>query len=172
MGSQEQDQTKRMVTSIPSSSLDEPSGRTRLGLTPKVAPRFSVSVSAPEKAVRGTAPLNVVVTLSNLTDGELPWAPGYQDLRLTIRRGATENERTAFHRFLRGEPAAEDKPMLTSGSHVTLMIPPHKSASQTLDLRKLYEFNSDGDYSIVVQRYDEVSDVFVRSNTVTIRYSK
>lgn len=169
---QGQKPSERTTTSIPSTSLDEHTVRTRTGALPTVAPRFSISINTPSRIVQAVGALSIAVTINNLTDQPIPWAPGYNDVRVTVKRGLIEAQRTALHRVLRGEPAPEDNPLMTSGSGITLLIPPHKSATQTLDLRQLYEFTENGDYAIIVQRYDDSSDVFVRSNVVTIRYSK
>lgn len=167
-----QSQRQGTVTSIPSTSLDEPTSKTCAGTAPTVAPRFGIDIRASSTSVQSGDPINIVVTINNITNQDIPWSPGYDDVRITVRHGSIEAPRTALHRYLRGEPAPGDAALLTSGSRVTLFVPRHKTASQTLNIGKVYEFTDSGNYTVVVQRYDEMSDVFVRSNALTISLSK
>lgn len=162
-----QGQDQRMATSIPSTSLNEPAIKTRNGKVPRIQPSFGLSISATQTTFAVGSPENITIRIDNITDKEIPWSPGYNDVRITARRGSEEAERTALHRNLRGEPKATDPPLLTSGSSVTLLVPPHQRVSQTLDIRKLYDLPP-GEYKVVAQRYDAISDVFVRSNEVLI----
>lgn len=168
---QEAKQDAPKGVNIPSSSLDQPAGKTLAGKAPTKSPRFLVTLSSPSKSFKTDQPIDVVVTIKNLSDQEVPWSPGFDDVRITVKHGSVEAARTLYHRTLRGETMPSEPTSLTSGSKLTLLIPINQTASQTLDLKKLYELEP-GTYSVVAQRYDEVSDVFVRSNWLTFTVVK
>jgi len=169
---QEAKQNEPRTQSIPASSLDEPVGKTRSGRTPTTAPRFSLSLSSSSKSFKIGQPIQIVVTIKNTGTEEIPWSPGYDDVRITVRRGPLEAARTLYHRTLRGEILPGDPVSVTSGSRLTLLIPVNQTKSQTLDLDKLYDIKESGTYAVVAQRYDEASDVFVRSNALTVSIDK
>ncbi len=72
---------------------------------------------------------------------------------------------TAYGRQLHG---TDRNPASLGGSVFSAQVAPGKTVEQQLMLNKEYEIERPGKYTIQVERFDAVSGITVKSNTITL----
>lgn len=128
-------------------------------------PGFSIAVSAPTNPLRLSEPVNVTITVTNVTDHNIYWLSGvskqipYGDYSYSLERDGHEVGTTSFYR----EISVHGPP-----SYVLLPHPPGTIFKIEMNLKCLYQITEPGNYNFQVSRYDQATKTTVRSNTVSL----
>jgi hypothetical protein len=146
------------------------------GPTPQSSsPAFVIAVDGPTPPVRLESPINVNVTVTNVSGKEIWWEwdrykdAAYKAFAFLLTRGDREVETTFFYRKISNRQRADDPQEVASGSLFPVTYHPGKMFTITIDLKRLYEIKEPGVYTLVVSRLDENSKATVRSNPLTLK---
>ena len=143
-----------------------------------VRPGYSIAVTGPAGPVKLSAPIGVVVTVTNITDGDIYWNSdigkdsAYRAFKFFLTKNGREVATTFFHRKISGRQKPGDPHEVAGGSSITLAHPPGKMFEIPIDLERLYEITEPGLYALEVSRYDQLSKTTVRSNTLTLNIER
>jgi hypothetical protein len=138
-------------------------------------PVFSITVDPPTGPVHLGSPINVTITLINISGKEIYLSfdrgrnSGYKAFKILLTRDNREIETTLLNRKLTGRLRPDD-PLDDDlfGSSILLTYPPGKMLVMMLDMTQLYDIKSPGLYTVDVSRFDEYSKTTVRSKPVTL----
>jgi hypothetical protein len=136
-------------------------------------PGYTITVAGPSTEKLGT-PINVVVTVTNITSDDLYWSSdigkdsSYKAFHFYLLKSEKEVPTTFLHRKLTGTQKHGDPHEVAGGSSVVLAHPPGKMFDIPIDLSRLYEITEPGTYTVQVSRYDGETKSVVRSNILTI----
>jgi len=137
-------------------------------------PEFSITVDPPAAPSRLGSPINITVTVTNISGKEIYWSSDigkdtvYKAFGILLKKDGREVETTFFHRKITGRQRPDDPPEAEGGSSIALPHPPGKMFVMTIDLTRLYEIKGAGLYTLGVSRFDEYSKTTVRSKTLTL----
>lgn len=141
--------------------------------SPATAPNFSLMLVAPPGQTRVGEPVQVTVTVKNISAKEMPWRAefsdtAYQAFHVLLTENGQELDKTPFHRKLRGEQRPGDPVEVEGGGSIVSDVAPGKSFSLTIDLARLYQIKGPGQYTLRVSRFDESNGTTVFSNAVAV----
>ena len=137
-------------------------------------PDFSLKVVGPSQPVRMGSPIPVSVTVKNVSNKEIQWRSefadtAYQAFHFQLTQNGQEMEKTPFHRRVRGEQRPGDPAAVESGSSIVSPVSAGKSFSFSIDLTRLYQIKTPGQYTLRVSRLDDSDGgAIVFSNAVTV----
>jgi hypothetical protein len=109
-----------------------------------VGPEFSITVAPASEPIHLGAPINIVVTVTNITAGEIYWKSDkgkdsvYKAFSILLMKDGHEGETTFSHRKVTGRIRADDPQEVPLGSSIALPLPPGKMFAMTIDLIRLY----------------------------------
>jgi hypothetical protein len=138
------------------------------------SPVFSISVDPPSAPIHLAGPMNITVTVTNVTDKEIYWDSDrgkdtvYKAFEIGLMKDGHEAETTFFHRRITGRQRADDPMEVESGSSIALPHPPGKMFVMTIDLKRLYEIREPGLYTLDLSRFDDYSLTTVRAKPLTL----
>jgi hypothetical protein len=141
-------------------------------------PSYSITLTNPTNPVKVGVPIEIVVTVTNETNGDLHWNSPlgkdsiYESFKFLLTKNGREAPTTFFHRKVSGRQRAGDPNEVAGGSSITLSHPPGKMFEIPIDLTRLYEITEPGQYTLKVSRYDEVSKTTFHSNTLTLEIQR
>ncbi len=136
-------------------------------------PVFTITVTPASGRMRLKEPLEVTVTLTNVSSGEIYLASSrgadskYKVFHFSLTKNGKEVETTFFHRKITGRQRSDDPSEVEQDSSIVLSHPPGIVFEMTIDLTKLYQITEPGTYKLVVSRFDEYSKTTVQSAPVT-----
>lgn len=136
-------------------------------------PEFSIVVTPPAGPIKLGVPVNVSVTVTNVSGKEIYWMAespdtAYRALNILLKKEGRKVETTAFHRKITGTQRRDDPADVELGNATVSPIPPGKSFTLSIDLTRLYEITEPGVYTLGLGRYDENTKTSVFSNTLTL----
>jgi hypothetical protein len=137
-------------------------------------PVFSITLAAPAEPIHLGTPINLTVTINNVTTKEIYWEADrgknsvYKAVNISLVKGGHEPETTLLNRRIHGKQRADDPVDAGSGSSIVLSYPPGKMFTMTIDVTKLYQITEPGQYTVEASRYDDDSKTIVRSNFITL----
>jgi hypothetical protein len=138
-------------------------------------PSFSITVDPPGAPIHPRSPINVTITVTNITDKEIWWSHGreedsvYRAFALLLMKDGREVETTIFDRTITDRLRPDDPPVDPgSGSSILLPYPPGKMFVMTIDLTKLYEITEPGTYTLNVRRIENHNKTIVRAKPLTL----
>jgi hypothetical protein len=143
-------------------------------LPASVNPVFSITVADPAQPIHLGSPINVTVTVTNISGKEIYLASDkgpnakYKDFSYLLEKAGHEVETTLFHRRMSGRLRPDDPADPLGSSSIVVPHPPGPIFAMTIDLTRLYEINQPGEYTLIVSRFDEDSKTIIHSNTLTI----
>jgi hypothetical protein len=153
-----------------------------LGQTPSNAaveasatPVFSISVAPPAGPIRLGSPINVVVTMTNISGGHIDLASDrgpqskYKAFTFLLTKNGKEVKTTFFYRKITGRKRPDDPSEVEHGGSIVLSYPAGPIIRVTADLNKLYQVTEPGVYTLVVSRFDVYSKTMVRSEPVILK---
>lgn len=127
---------------------------------------FSLTIATKESTVRAGSPVLVEVKMENKSDhdlavyravsGDLDQGGWVYKVSVRDTKGV-EPPQTKF---------AQSVGVAGSGGYVSLR--PEKTLTDRCNVAKLYDLSRPGNYTIQVERLDEQSKAFVKSNTITV----
>jgi len=139
------------------------------------APTFSIEVAPPVGPIRLGVPLNVIVTVTNISDKDIYWVADfgkdtiYKAFAFLLVKDGREVETTFFHRKITGRTRADDPLEVEHSNLMPFPHPPGKMFTMTIDLTRLYKITEPGLYTLDVSRIDDDSKTTVRSKTLTLK---
>jgi hypothetical protein len=137
-------------------------------------PTVSIGLRAPQSTIKSGAPLNLEITLKNISDqvihvdedvsskGELTYTVIVHD------RDQNEAPSTRYNRTLRGKVAPGDPISIIQTSSIAVTLQPGKNLVDKLDVADLYDLSRPGLYSVWVERVDPVTHQMVMSNKISV----
>jgi hypothetical protein len=141
------------------------------------APEFSLTVDPPASPMRLRSPINVTVTVINISGREIYWSSErgketvYKAFNVSLMKDNREVETTYFDRLItdRLRPGDPDPPpgALISSS-ILLPHAPGRMFVMTIDLTRLYNITEPGLYTLNVSRFDEYSKITVRAKPLNL----
>jgi hypothetical protein len=141
---------------------------------PSLNREFSITVDPPAAPIGLGSPINVTVTVTNISSKEIYWSSDrgkdtvYKAFVVLLVKDGREVETTFFHRKITGRQRPDDPLETDDGSSISLRHPPGKMFVMTIDLTRLYEIKEPGLYKLDVSRFDEYSKATVRAKTLTL----
>jgi hypothetical protein len=137
-----------------------------------LTPLFSITTEPPSGSFHVGKPIEVQVTVKNISGKEIYWAyhrsdTGYRAVQVRLTQNGHEVETTVFDRKITGRPRPDERLDL-SYSTIALPLAADASFTWTLDLTKLYVIQSPGKYNLDICRYDDYSKTNVCSKSVTL----
>jgi hypothetical protein len=137
-------------------------------------PAYTIRVSPASDVFRLGSPINVTITVKNVSDKEIYWRAeanntAYKAFDILLTRNGREVDTTPFHRKVKGKQVPEDPRGAESGSSIVSPIEPGKSFSFTIDVTILYKITTPGEYTLTVSRVEGESDTVICSNKVTLK---
>lgn len=131
---------------------------------------FSITISA-KTSLKAGSPLQVAVVIRNISGHDMllqteyirPFVEVTDRVSVTETSGATINE-TKFGKKVMGHDGAG----AFTGKVVRTPLLPDQSFKYQLDISELYDLNRPGRYNIRIERFDDISRTFVKSNAVTV----
>jgi hypothetical protein len=138
------------------------------------SPSFSITVDPPAAPIHIGSPINVTVTVTNISGKEIYWSSDrgknsvYKAFAVLLTRDGRESETTFFHRRITGRQRPDDPAEVEDESSILLPHPPGKMFVMTIDLTRLYEIKDPGMYTLDLSRVDEYSKTTVHSKPVTL----
>jgi hypothetical protein len=144
------------------------------GHSKTVDPGYSITVAPPADPIRLGSPINVTVTVKNISDKEIYWESefsdtAYQAFTTLLTKDGSAVETTFFGRKVRGKQRPGDPPEAQHGSSILSSVAPGKSFTLTLDLKRLYEITDPGLYILDVSRMRDDDVTIVRAKTLTLK---
>ncbi|MGA2719345.1 MAG: hypothetical protein ABSF78_10325, partial [Candidatus Acidiferrales bacterium] len=138
-----------------------------------IEPEFSIAVTPPADPIRLGMPINISVTVKNVSGKEIYWRterydPAYRNFNFFLRKDGREVETTFFHRKITSRQRPNDPSEVAATSSIVGTVAPGESFSAPIDLTRLYELTEPGVYTLDVGRYDENTKTSVFSNTLTL----
>lgn len=138
-----------------------------------VASEFTITIAAPANPIHLGATIEIGITVKNVSGTTAYWRSesgdtAYRGFHFLLKKDGEECERSEFHRYLRNEQRANDRPKVTGGSSIVSEVPPGRSFGFTVDLKRLYEITGPGIYTLSISRFDEFAKTTSQSNTVTL----
>jgi hypothetical protein len=139
-----------------------------------VDPGYSIMVAPPADPIRLGSPINVTVTVKNISEREIYWRSEFSDtayraFSVLLMKNGSEVETTSFGRKVRGQQRPGDPPDVEGGGSILSSVAPGKSFSLTLDLKRLYEITEPGLYTLDVSRMEDGNAANVRAKTLTLK---
>lgn len=143
-------------------------------------PGFSIVIAAPDSPFRITGPVSVTITVTNDTNHVILWESDFTTdpqsacaaFRYNLERNGREVETTFFHRKISGRQRPDDPNEVYSPSSILLPHAPGRMSEMRIDLKRLYQINELGDYTLQVGRYDAATKTTVRSNKLTLEIAR
>jgi len=138
------------------------------------SPVFSLAVDPPAGPIRLGSPVSVIVTLTNITNGDIYFSilkngySKYMDFTYLLAKGGREVQTTLFDRTMTGRQLPDDPIEVPSGDSMLYPYRPGNVFVMTIDLKGLYQITEPGAYTFDVSRFDEYSKTMVRSKTLTL----
>ena len=133
-------------------------------------PPFSITVDPPAAPIHLRSPINVTITVTNITDKEIWCSHGrdkdsvYRAFAVLLMKDGREVETTIFDRKITDRLRPDDPPVDPGfGSSISLPHPPGKMFVMTIDLTKLYEITEPGTYTLNVRRIEDDNKTIVRA---------
>lgn len=143
--------------------------------TTSPGPGFTITVTPPADSVHVDSPINVTVTVKNVTNSDIYWSSDrgpntiYKTFRVLLTKDGREAETTFFHRRITGRNRPDDPLEVESGSSILAPFPPGTMFVMTIDLKRLYEIREPGEYKLDVSRFEDDNKTFVHGNIVTLK---
>jgi hypothetical protein len=139
-----------------------------------VDPGYSITVVPPADPIRLGSPINVTVTVKNISDKEIYWESEFPDtayraFAILLTKNSRKVETTFFHRKVMSTQRPGDPPEVEHGGSILSSVAPGKSSTFTIDLKRLYEITEPGLYTLDVSRIEEHNNTTVRSKTLTLK---
>jgi hypothetical protein len=139
-------------------------------------PVFSITVDPPPGPIHVGSPINVTVTLTNISGKEIYLAfdrgrnSGYKAFKFLLTKDNREAETTLLNRKLTDRLRPDDPVDFDNltGSSILLPYAAGKALVMTLDLTQVYDVKEPGLYMLVVSRFDKYSNTTVRSKPLTL----
>jgi hypothetical protein len=138
-------------------------------------PVFSITVDPPPGPIHLGSPINVTITLTNVSGKEIYLAfdrgsnSGYKAFKILLTKDGREVETSLLNRRLTGRLRPDDpSDDHLLGSSILLPYPPGKMLVMMLDLTKLHEIKESGLYKLEVSRFDEYTKTIVRSKPLNL----
>jgi len=128
---------------------------------------ISVSLSFKRMSLRDPPPDPrpwAIVTVKNIGNRNVALGTDMRDYRVHVEGEKGEAPKTSFHRSIRGEFQPGDTDL--AGGGVVDDIPPGESDIHKFDLTKFYDLKVPGKYTVYVEVQDELTNIWVRTNTV------
>ena len=140
-----------------------------------LTPLFSLTTVPPSGSFHVGKPIEVQVTVKNISGKEIYWAYhrsdiAYKAFRVRLTQNGHEVETTVFDRKITGRPRPDD-PVDSDwfgGSTIALPLASDASFTWKLDLTKLYMIQSPGIYKLDICRPDQYSKTNVCSKSVIL----
>lgn len=145
------------------------------------AAAISLVIAGPSAPVPLNWPLNVEVSVMNITNHAIGWSVpvstsedmGYWGFRYLLEKDGHEVATTVFDRNVTNRQRPDDPVELPPWiSLVRVLRQPGKVFGMRINVKRLYKITEPGTYTFHVSRYDEVSKTVVKSNTITIAVTK
>lgn len=137
-------------------------------------PAFSITLSAPAGPISAASPIEIGVTVQNISGKDISWQAAFGDtaykaFHFSLAKGGREVETTFLHRKITGKNRSGDPPEVSGGSSIVAPFAAGKSIVQTIDLKRLYQITEPGLYTLEVSRFDDESTTMVHSKTLTLK---
>ncbi len=137
-------------------------------------PGFTIAVARPADPIHLGSPINITVTVKNITNSDIYWSSDrpdtvYRAFGILLTKNGREVETTFFHRKITGRNRPGDPNEVESGSSLLAPLPPGKMFVMTIDLNRLYEVKEAGEYTLDVRRVANDDKTVVHANTVTLK---
>jgi hypothetical protein len=131
-------------------------------------PGYSITLTPPADPVRVGSPINVIVTVKNISNKEIYWESEFSDtayraFTILLTKNGSEVETTAFHRKVRSKQRAGDPPEVEHGGSILSTVAPGKSFTFTIDLERLYQITEPGVYVLDISRLGNDHSTVVRA---------
>jgi len=143
--------------------------------TPAVKPAYSLTVRAAQSEVQVGKPINVDITLTNISEKALSIAferGGHNEfiyLIVVADQQGVEAPYTPYFRAVMGRRREPGDPDTDTGFSTRLLtVQPSKSVTTQTDITLLYRLEAPGTYTVRVERFDKSSGIRVKSNTVDL----
>ena len=164
-----------VVLSCGSYCFAQPSPNSANGKQSSSAPVFSIEVAPPAEPIRFGSPINISVTVTNISGKEINWDlertkdSVYKTFVVALRKDGREVETTFFHRKISGRQRHDDPPGMGTGSTILTPYPRGKMFEMKIDLTRLYQITEPGMYTLDLSRFDDYSKTTVRSKSITFK---
>ena len=137
-------------------------------------PAFSIALSPPPGPISIASPIEIKITVQNISGREIPWEAefgdtAYKAFHFSLTKGGHEVGTTFFHRKIRGKQRPGDPEEVSSGSSFLGTLAAGRSIVQTIDLKRLYQITEPGLYTLEVSRFNDESGTPVRSKALTLK---
>jgi hypothetical protein len=134
-------------------------------------PVFSISISVEPTVAKAGTPIELAVTLTNVSNHQISVAQekggkAEFDYRIDVRNSSNTNAPdTNYHKKVKGQETSDVTPLLRSWGF--LQVDPGKTLKDHVDLTRLFQL-APGKYTVQVERTDDESKATVKSNTVLL----
>lgn len=131
-------------------------------------PVFSIVLSPPAGPISAASPINIKVTVQNISGKDIPWTAQFADTAykaflFSLDKDGKEVETTFFYRKITDKQRAGDPNEVSDASSFLGVFAAGKSFTETIDLKRLYQITGPGSYTLGVSRYDDESATMVSS---------
>ncbi len=137
-----------------------------------IEPEFSIVVTPPAGPIRLGMPIDLSVTVTNISGKVIYWEAespdtAYRAFDISLKKAGQEVETTVFYRKITSTQRPDDPADVEVGNATVSPIAPGKSFTFDLDLKRLYQIKLPGEYTLEVSCYDDTK-TSVFSNTLTL----
>jgi hypothetical protein len=137
-------------------------------------PGFTLTVTLPANPIHLGSPINITVTVKNISNSEIYWSSdrpdtAYRAFGILLTKNGQEVETTFFHRKITARNRPGDPNEVEHGSSLLAPFPPGEKFVMTIDLKRLYEITEAGEYTLDVRRMANDNKTVVHSNAVTLK---
>lgn len=131
-------------------------------------PAFSITLSPPAGPISASAPIEIKITVRNISGKDIPWTAQFADTAykaflFSLDKDGKEVETTFFYRKITGKQRAGDPNEVSDASSFLGVFAAGKSFTEIIDLKRLYQITGPGSYTLGVSRYDDESASMVSS---------
>jgi hypothetical protein len=130
---------------------------------------------SPRRPHQVGVPILVTVTVTNISGTDAAWPSergqngAYKEFGYLLTKDGREVETTFFHRRITGRQRPDDPLEVESGSTILLLHPPGVMFRFKIDLKRLYEIQEPGVYTLEATLFDDYSKTKVHSNKLTLK---
>lgn len=140
-------------------------------VTQNLEPSFALTISAAKGLMKAGSIVQIDVVVKNISPHDIlletnytrPYVETTDHVNIVDENGAKASE-TQFGRAALGHSPGSG----VTGKDVFMRLRISKSFTYQLKISELYDLSRPGKYTIQVERLDEESEAFVKSNTITV----
>jgi hypothetical protein len=135
-------------------------------------PVFSISINQAHSESRTQREIKINVLLKNISNHDIVIprsnAKDQGEFHYEVHVSDAQGKLIATKRQNTGVKDGDDLQSLTMETAVTFTLKPGDSLDDGIVLSDLYDFVKPGNYTIQIQRHDDVSDKMIKSNQITV----